>query len=153
MIKAGSIYLVVKDFDKSLDFYKRLLEKDVSAKNKTRFAIFDLNGLCLCLMNGYFDAENPEQVATKGKYYEVYDDMVAIAEKESVGKIVVNLGTDDLRAEYERIRKLDIGRNVTDIRYINAGSPYYYFCLQDPDGNTVEITGPFEEENCAEDKQ
>lgn len=63
------------------------------------------------------------------------------------------MGTDDLRAEYERIRKLDIGRNITDIRYINAGSPYYYFCLQDPDDNTVEITGPFEEDNDAEDKQ
>lgn len=145
MIKTGSIYLVVKDFDKSLEFYKQLFEKDVSAQNKTRFAIFNINGLCLSLMNGYFDTENPEQVATKGKYYEVYDDMVAIAEKANSGKVVINLGTDDLSAEYERIRKLDIGMNITDIRYINAGSPYYYFCLQDPDGNTVEITGPFEE--------
>ena len=152
MIKTGSIYLVVKDFDKSLDFYKQLLEKDVSAQNKTRFAIFNLNGLCFCLMNGYFDAENPEQVITQGKYYEVYDDMVAIAEKENSGKVVINLGTDDLRAEYERIRKLDIGMNITDIRYINAGSPYFYFCLQDPDGNTVEITGPFEENKYAEYK-
>lgn len=121
MIKSGSIYLVVKDFNKSLDFYKQLLEKDVLAQNKTRFAIFDF--------------------------------LVVIAEKENPGKIVVNLGTDDLGAEYERIRKLGIGRNVTDIRYINAGSPYYYFSLQDPDGNTVEITGPFEEEKYAEDKQ
>ena len=153
MIKTGSIYLVVKDFDKSLDFYKQLLEKDVSAQNKTRFAIFHLNGLCICLMNGYFDTENPEQVVTQGKYYEVYDDMVAIAKKENSGKVVINLGTDDLRTEYERIRKLGIGMNVTDIRYINAGSPYYYFCLQDPDGNAVEITGPFEEDKYAEDKQ
>ena len=64
MIKTGSIYLVVKDFDKSLDFYKQLLEKDVSAQNKTRFAIFHLNSLCIFLMNGYFDTENPEQVVT-----------------------------------------------------------------------------------------
>ena len=91
--------------------------------------------------------------STQGKYYEVYDDMVAIAKKENSGKVVINLGTDDLRTEYERIRKLGIGMNVTDIRYINAGSPYYYFCLQDPDGNAVEITGPFEEDKYAEDKQ
>jgi len=145
MIKMGSIYLVVKDFEKSLEFYKQLLEKDVSAQNKTRFAIFNVNGLCLCLMNGYFDAKNTEQVTTKGKYYEEYDNMVAIAEQENTGKVVINLGTDDLEAEYERISSLGIGQNLTEIRYINAGSPYYYFCLQDPDGNTVEITGPFQE--------
>ena len=145
MIKTGSIYLVVKDFEKSLEFYKQLLEKDVSAQNKTRFAIFNVNGLCLCLMNGYFDAKNTEQVTTKGKYYEEYDNMVAIAEQENTGKVVINLGTDDLEAEYERISSLGIGQNLTEIRYINAGSPYYYFCLQDPDGNTVEITGPFQE--------
>lgn len=145
MIKTGSIYSIVKDFAKSLEFYKLLLEKDVSAQNKTRFAIFHINGLCLCLMNGYFDAKNPEQVTTKGKYYEEYDNMVAIAEQENPGKVVINLGTDDLKAEYERISGLGIGQNLTEIRYINVGSPYYYFCLQDPDGNTVEITGPYQE--------
>jgi len=145
MIKMGSIYLVVKDFEKSLEFYKQLLEKDVSAQNKTRFAIFNVNGLCLSLMNGCFDAKNPEQVTTKGKYYEEYDNMVAIAEKDNPGKVVINLGTDDLEAEYERISRLGIGQNLTEIRYINAGSPYYYFCLQDSDGNTIEITGPYEE--------
>ena len=145
MIKTGSIYLVVKDFEKSLEFYKQLLEKDVSAQNKTRFAIFNVNGLCLCLMNGYFDAKNPEQVTTAGKYYEEYDNMVAIAEQENPGKVVINLGTDDLKAEHERISGFGIGQDLTEIRYINAGSPYYYFCLQDPDGNTIEITGPYEE--------
>lgn len=145
MIKAGSIYLVVKDFEKSLEFYKQVLGKDVSAQNKTRFAIFNINGLCLCLMNGYFDAKNPEQVTTKGRYYEEYDNMGAIAEKENPGKVVINLGTDDLEAEYKRLFGLGIGQNLTEIRYINAGSPYYYFCLQDPDGNTIEITGPYVE--------
>lgn len=143
MIKDGSIYLVVKDFQNSLEFYKQLLERDVTAQNKTRFAIFNVSGLRLCLMNGYFDVENTEQVVTTGKYYDEYDNMVVIAEKENPGKVVINLGTDDLKAEYERIFGMGIGQNLTEIRYINAGSPYYYFCLQDPDGNTVEITGPY----------
>lgn len=59
------------------------------------------------------------------------------------GKVVINLNTEDLQAEYERIKSLDIGTNLTKIRYINAGRPYYYFCLKDPDGNTIEITGSF----------
>lgn len=32
-MKYSSIYLVVKDFDKSLDFYEKLLEMKVSATN------------------------------------------------------------------------------------------------------------------------
>ena len=31
------------------------------------------------------------------------------------------------------------------IRYINARNPYYYFSMKDPDDNTIEITGPYDE--------
>ena len=145
MIQFGSIYLIVKDFAKSIEFYKALLEKDVDAQNMTRFAIFNVNGLCLSIMNGYFDVQNPDKVDTKGNHYDQYDDMVAIAEKANCGKVVINLSTDDLEKEYQRILSLGIGENITPIRYINAGMPYYYFSMKDPDGNTIEITGPYEE--------
>lgn len=145
MIQFGSVYLIVKDFSKSIEFYKALLEKDVDAQNMTRFAIFNVNGLCLSIMNGYFDTENPDKVVTKGNSYDGYDDMVAIAEKANCGKVVINLSTDDLEKEYQRIQKLGIGEDITSIRYINAKNPYYYFSMKDPDGNTIEITGPHEE--------
>lgn len=96
MINFGSIYLVVKDFQKSLEFYKSLFEKDVTAQNMERFAIFNVNGLCLSLMNGYFDAQNPDKVVTKGKYYSEYDDYMKIAKADNTGKVVINLNTDDL---------------------------------------------------------
>lgn len=32
-MRYGSIYLVVKDFNKSLDFYEKLLDMKVSARN------------------------------------------------------------------------------------------------------------------------
>lgn len=38
-----------------------------------------------------------------------------------------------------------ISRNITEIRYINARNPYYYFSMKDPDDNTIEITGPYDE--------
>lgn len=145
MIQFGSIYLIVKDFAKSIEFYKALLEKNVDAKNMSRFAIFNVNGLCLSIMNGYFDVQNPDKVDTKGNHYDQYDDMVAIAEKANCGKVVINLSTDDLEKEYQRILSLGIGENITPIRYISAGMPYYYFSMKDPDGNTIEITGPYEE--------
>lgn len=143
MINFGNIYLITKDFEKSLDFYKKLLQKDVSHQNMTRFAIFNLNGLCLAILNGKFDSQNPERVIKLGEYCSIYDDTDKIAARSSCGKCVINLNTDDLRNEYKRISELKIGSNLTKIRYINAGTPYYYFSMQDIDGNTIEITGDY----------
>lgn len=145
VITTGSVYLIVKDFDKALEFYRQILESDVVAQNMNRFAIFGMKGLNLSIMNGYFDVENPDKVVTRGKYYKEYDDCVGIAESENSGKVVINLSTDDLQREYDRIAGLGIGNCVTEIKYINAKTPYYYFSLKDPDDNTIEITGPYDE--------
>ena len=77
-MRYGSIYLVVKNFNKSLDFYEKLLDMKVSARNGERFAVFNNDGLNICLFNGYYDAEHPEQMETKGESYPIYDDSVAI---------------------------------------------------------------------------
>lgn len=37
-MRYGSIYLVVKDFDRSFDFYEKVLEIEVSVTNRNRFA-------------------------------------------------------------------------------------------------------------------
>ena len=145
MISSGSIYIIVKDFDKSVQFYKLLLERDVTAQNRNRFAIFNIERLCLSIMNGYFDFENSDKVTTKGKRYEEYDDYVKIAEIKNTGKVVINLSTNDLKKEYDRVCELGIGSKLTKIRYINARNPYYYFSMKDPDDNTIEITGPYDE--------
>lgn len=146
MITYGSIYLIAEDFDRSIAFYRALFEKDVMSQNKDRFAVFDINGLTLSIMNGRFDREHSDEVVTKGEYCALYDDHTAIVEAKNCGKVVINLSVEDLGAEYGRIRSLDVAANLTKIRYINAGNPYNYFCLQDPDGNTVEITGKYEGE-------
>ena len=120
MIQFGSIYLIVKDFAKSIEFYKALLEKDVDAQNMTRFAIFNVNGLCLSIMNGYFDTENPDKVVTKGNRYDEYDNMPAIAESNNCGKVVINLSTDDLEKEF---------RNGTEIPAYCCRCKYSSRCL------------------------
>jgi lactoylglutathione lyase len=38
------------------------------------------------------------------------------------------------------VKALSIGK-VSEIMYVNISSPYYFFVLDDPDGNTIEITG------------
>ncbi len=137
----GSIYLVVKDFDLSLDFYEKLFSMKVSATNGKRFAMFNTPGLNLCLMNGYYDEQHPDQKKAKGPIFKEYDDMSSIANAANSRKIFLNLGVDDLDNEYQRISELRIGTNVTPIRYLNVFSPYWYFTFEDPDGNPIEITG------------
>ena len=114
-MKYGSIYLVVKDFDRSLDFYEKVLDMKVSTTNGKRFAIFNNEGLNLCLLNGYYDEQHPEQKETKGEPFPEYDDTSKIA------------------------------ANLTPIRYLNVFSPYWYFTFLDPDGNPIEITGKHDE--------
>lgn len=72
-MRYGSIYLIVKDFDKSVSFYEKVFDMKVSAKNGKRFAQFNNKGFNLCLMNGHYDSENPGQAVTKGEYWEIYD--------------------------------------------------------------------------------
>lgn len=144
MITFGNIYIITKDFDKSVEFYKKLFEKDVTAQNKSRYAIFSINGLGLSILNADFDETHPVEVEHRGAFYEHYDNYKAITKAENSGRIVINLCTDDLQKEYERIKSLDIGNEITQIRYINAKTPYYYFSMQDIDGNTIEITGEYD---------
>lgn len=142
-MRYGSIYLVVKDFEKSLNFYEQVLDMKVSATNGTRFAVFNNDGLNICLMNGYFDSAHKEQVITKGAYYPDYDDMNAIAERHNSGKVFINLGVPDLKTEYERIKDLAIADDLTPIRFLQVFSPYWYFTFKDPDGNPIEVTGNY----------
>ena len=56
---------------------------------------------------------------------------------------VFNFWDEDLRAEYERVKGLNITENLSGINYICYVTPYYYFQLTDPDGNIIEVTGSY----------
>jgi lactoylglutathione lyase len=139
----GSIYLIVKDFDKSIRFYEKLLEMNVTAKNMERFAQFEFEGHNISIMNGYFDYRNPELTTRSGQYIEKFDNLVAIAESANTNKFVLNFWTEDLEKERVRIINLNISDLVTDIKYVNNVMAYYYFQVKDPDGNAIEITGKY----------
>jgi len=139
----GSIYLIVKDFEQSLKFYEKLLEIPVSKMNMDRFAMFNFDGKCIALMNGYFDTSNPDKVVHKGEFIEYFDDLDQIANLPNSRKVVLNFWDEDLRQEYIRVKELNISDNLTKIKYVCNVCPYYYFQLTDPDGNVIEITGDY----------
>lgn len=142
----GSIYLIVKDFQKSIIFYEKLLQMPVTKKNMNRFAMFDFEGKCIALMNGYFDSENPDKVIHKGEYLEYFDDLRTISTLPNSRKFVLNFWDENLREEYNRVKELSITDNITKIKYVCNASPYYYFQLTDPDGNIIEVTGDYHPE-------
>lgn len=43
MITFGNIYIITKDFEAAVDFYKKLFKRDVVAQNKSRYAIFQID--------------------------------------------------------------------------------------------------------------
>lgn len=139
----GSIYLVVNDFEKPLAFYEKLLEMPVTGRNMDRFAWFDFEGHTIAIMNGHYDADHPDNVVRKGEYTEEFDDLKKIALAPNTRKFVLNLWTEDLRKEHERVKGLNISDKVTGIKYVFNVSPYYYFQLTDPDGNVIEVTGGY----------
>lgn len=139
----GSIYLIVKDFNTSIQFYEKLLKMSVSAQNMQRFAQFEFDGKNISIMNGCFDAANPHLTVRKGEYVEEFDNLAAIAEAKNTHKFVLNFWTEDLEKERERINNLNISDRLTQIKYIHNVKPYYYFQLTDPDGNIIEITGQY----------
>lgn len=139
----GNIYLIVANFNKSIHFYERLLEINVSKQNMNRFAMFEFEGQCIAIMNGYFDSQNPEKVVHKGQYNAYFDDYISIMQMQNSRKVVLNFWVEDLRKEYNRIKQLNITDTLTPIKYVYNVYPYYYFQLADPDGNVLEVTGAY----------
>jgi len=142
----GSIYLIVNDFDKSIKFYEKLLQMHVTKKNMDRFAMFDFEGKCIALMNGFFDSKNPDKVVHRGEYLDYFDDIETISSLPNSRKFVLNFWDENLRQEYKRVKELKITDNITNIKYVCNVSPYYYFQLTDPDGNIIEVTGDYSPE-------
>jgi lactoylglutathione lyase len=139
----GSIYLIVNDFNKTIDFYEKLLEMPVTSKNMSRFAQFVFEGHNISIMNGHFDANHPDKVVHKGNRSESMDNLQSIALAPNTHKFVLNFWDEDLRSEYDRVKSLNISENLTKIKYVCNVSPYYYFQLTDPDDNVIEVTGAY----------
>lgn len=119
----GSIYLIVKDFEKSVKFYETLFNTKVGDRCRTgnKFVEFYIDNKCLSLMNE--------------------DNVIGhCTDLNSPYKFVQNYWVEDLVTEHNRIKSLHIGK-VTE--HLEAHPAYHYFHLTDPDNNIIEITGTY----------
>lgn len=143
MLKLGSTYLLVKDVEKSIYFYEQLLEMKVTSQNFNRWAQFNFGGKCIALMNQKYDDERiKKRDNLEGTYSEEYLKYYENFKIAYGNNMVLNFHVDNLNAEYERLTSLNIGK-VSSIMYLNIASPYYFFLIEDPDGNQLEITGKY----------
>ena len=113
------MYLIVKDFTKSVNFYEKFLNMGASILGAGRFAQFHIDNACLSIMN---EAHFPGHDYTG----------------EGDHKFALNFWINSLTMEHLRVKRLNIGE-VSEI--IQANCSYYYFNLIDPDKNIIEITG------------
>lgn len=123
LLHLGCIYLIVKDFERSVEFYEKFLDVKVDdrCRSGNKFVKFYFDSKCISLMNE--------------------SNLIGhCTDLSSPYKFVQNYWVEDLLTEYERVKALNIGE-VTEIR--EAYPTYNYFHLTDPDNNIIEVTGGY----------
>ena len=137
----ATAYIYVNDINASTEFYKKLLSEEPQLVNGDRWVQFSNK---IALYNKKYD----EKIISKehsSRFNKEYIDEFSKDSGEKKNNVVVfNFYTDDLKAEYDRLINLGIGE-VSPLMYVNVFMPYWYFNITDPDGNTIEITGNYNE--------
>lgn len=141
-MKLGTTYICVSNMQKSLNFYKTLLQKEPLYSNDDRWITFEC-GNVFSLYNKSYD----EKLISKEEndfFNQAYiDEFNKDNGKPKNNMVVFNFEVNNLKNEYKRLKSLDIGE-ISELMYVNMHMPYWYFNITDPDGNICEITGPYE---------
>lgn len=118
MIRIDHFYITVSDLDKAIDFYQKLLGKEISNREKDRWADF------------------------KGKedevYFGIYNATVDGEDFSTGSSPTLSLKTDNVEAEYERIKSLK-PKSISEMIELTQPARYKYFQFEDEWGNVWEI--------------
>ena len=133
----GTTYIYVNDLKKSLEFYSKLLQENPWKANDDRWVQFSNK---IALYNKDYDAKIIGKEPSERFNQAYIDDFYKDTGVPKNNLVVFNFEVDDLKEEYERLKKANIGE-ISELMYVNIHMPYWYFNIIDPDGNTLEITG------------
>lgn len=140
-MKLCTIYIMVNDIEKSVDFYKQLLQEEPLYNNDNRWVQFSNY---IALYNYCYDKkiiEGKSSINFNQAYIEDFNKSKGNSKNDIV---IFNFEVEDLKKEYQRLKNLNIGE-VSDLMYVNIHMPYWYFNITDPDENIIEITGKYEQ--------
>lgn len=134
-----STYIETEDFNKSINFYKKILQIEPIVFCENRWVEFEV-GNKIALYNKKFDEQKIKDNSNiQENYNKAYIDDFNSKKSDKKNNIVTfNFYTENLKDEYERIKELKIC-DVSEVMYVNIVEPYYYFNVYDPDGNLLEI--------------
>ncbi len=140
-MKLGTFYIIVKDIEKSIDFYRKLLQEEPLYRNDDRWVQFSNS---IALYNSSYDKKiiSNETAEMFNQAYIEYFLADKGAPKNNI--VIFNFEVEDLMDEYIRLKDLSIGE-VSNLMYVNVNMPYWYFNIVDPDGNVIEITGKYKQ--------
>lgn len=137
-MKLGTFYIKTSDINKSVEFYRKLLQEEPLFRNGDRWVQFSN---FIALYDSFYDKEMIGDTSSSENFNQAYiDDLKQDDGERKNNTVVLNFVVDDLDEEYKRLKELNIG-TVSDLMYVNVFMPYWYFNITDPDGNTIEITG------------
>lgn len=140
VMRLGTTYICVDNMERSLNFYREILQQEPILCNEDRWVSFECG---ISLYNRKYD----EKLIKEGKNIYFNQAYLNDFKKNNTPKInnivIFNFEVEDLEKEYKRIQDLSIGE-VSEILFVNVHMPYYYFNITDPDGNVLEITGNYE---------
>lgn len=138
-MKLISTYIETEDFNKSINFYKKVLQIEPIIFCENRWVEFEV-GNKIALYNKKFDEQKiKDNSEIHNNYNKAYINDFNSRKLDRKNNIVTfNFYTENLKNEYERIKELRIC-DVSEIMYVNIVEPYYYFTISDPDGNILEI--------------
>ncbi len=138
-MKLSTIYVIVKDIEKSTKFYRKLLQEEPLYNNDDRWVQFSN---FIALYNKNYDKKFINDKSSE-RFNEVYiKDFVADKGVPENNIVIFNFEVENLVFEYKRLKDLEIGE-VSDLMYVNVHMPYWYFNIIDRDGNVIEITGQY----------
>ena len=137
----GTIYIFVGNLEKSVEFYKLLLQEEPLYTNDDRWVQFSNK---IALYNKAYDEKIIGRKPSERFNQAYIDDFYKSNDTLKNNLVVFNFEVDDLKYEYQRLKNLNIG-DVSELMYVNVHMPYWYFNIIDPDGNVLEITGRYDQ--------
>ncbi len=132
-------YIETSKFKEVVDFYEKILQIKPNIYTKDRWGEFEI-GNKLSIYNRKFD-EDKIKNKNNVNYNQAYiEDFNKAQDRKFNNIITLNFYTENLKADYLRIKNLNLGE-TSEMIYVNITEPYYYFTIKAPEGNLLEICG------------
>ena len=101
-------YIETDNFEETVNFYEKVFQTKGNIYTKNRWVEFDF-GNKLSIYNRKYDIENIKEDNTNKNYNKEYINNFNIKKEKATNNIIIlNFYTDNLKEEFNRIKKLNI---------------------------------------------